>query len=47
MQEQMKLDAARMNGKGKTVYAFEQGAKNNAAQVSEIEQLYNEMTGNG
>lgn len=47
MQEQMKLDAARMNGKGKTVYAFEQGAKGSSGQVSEIEQLYNEMTGNG
>ena len=47
MQEQMKMDAARMNGKGKTVYAFEQGAKNGSAQVSEIEALYNEMTGNG
>lgn len=47
MQEQMKLDAARMNGKGKTVYAFEQGAKGGKAPASEIEQLYNEMTGNG
>ena len=47
MQEQMKLDAARMNGKGKTVYAFEQGAKGGKAPVSEIEQLYNEITGNG
>ena len=47
MQEQMKMDAARMNGKGKTVYAFEQGAKGGSSQVSEIEALYNEMTGNG
>lgn len=47
MQEQMKLDAARMSGKGKTVYAFEQGAKGGKAPASEIEQLYNEMTGNG
>ena len=47
MQEQMKMDAARMNGKGKTVYAFEQGANGGSSQVSEIEALYNEMTGNG
>lgn len=43
MEQQMKMDEARMNGKGKTVYAFEQGVRKNAAQADDIEALYRSM----
>lgn len=43
MQEQMKQDQARMNNKGKTVYAFEQGFAANGSEEDSIEALYNEM----
>lgn len=47
MQEQMKQDEAKMNARGKTVYAFEQGARNNGEPVDDIEALYKEMTRKG
>lgn len=43
MQEQMRQDQARMNNKGKTVYAFEQGFAANSSEEDSIEALYNEM----